>query len=133
MSAGSELRALVGRGTQFEGRLVFEQRARIEGRLRGEVWGEGILVLGEGADVEGTIQVGTLIVRAGVLRGEVTARELIEVHPDAKVYANITAPIVDLAKGCVFEGRCAMTGAPPADDATGAPAEAVSTPARSST
>ncbi|MBX7193712.1 MAG: polymer-forming cytoskeletal protein [Sandaracinaceae bacterium] len=105
----SEIRALVGRGTRFEGRLVFEQRARIEGALRGEVWGEGILVLGEGADVDATIEVGTLIVRAGTLRGEVQARELIEVHPDAKVYANITAPVIDLAKGCVFEGRCTMS------------------------
>lgn len=105
----AEIRALVGRGTRFEGRLVFEQRARIEGALKGEIWGEGILVLGEGADVDATIEVGTLVVRAGTLRGEVQARELIEVHADAKVYANITAPTIDLAKGCVFEGRCTMS------------------------
>lgn len=112
MSTGPEIRALIGRGTRFEGRLVFEQRARIEGAVRGEIWGEGILVLGEGADVDAKIEVGTLIVRGGTLRGEVSARELIEVHPEAKVYANITAPVVDLAKGCVFEGRCTMAGGP---------------------
>jgi len=111
VSGASEIRALVGRGTRFEGRLVFEQRARVEGTIRGEIWGEGILVLGEGADVDAKIEVGTLIVRAGTLRGEVSARELIEVHPDAKVYANITAPVIDLAKGCVFEGRCTMVSA----------------------
>ena len=111
----TEIRALVGRGTRFEGRLVFEQRARIEGGLRGEIRGEGILVLGEGADVDATIEVGTLIVKAGTLRGEVQARELIEVHPDAKVYANITAPVIDLAKGCLFEGRCTMTSPSPRD------------------
>lgn len=113
----TEIRALVGRGTRFEGRLVFEQRARIEGALKGEIWGEGILVLGEGAEVDATIEVGTLIVRSGTLRGEVQARELIEVHPDAKVYANITAPVIDLAKGCLFEGRCTM-GSPSPPDAS---------------
>ena len=102
----AEIRALVGRGTHFEGRLVFEERARIEGGLKGEVWGEGILILGEGADVEATVEVGTLIVKAGTLRGAVRARDLIEIHPDAKVYADITAPVIDVAKGCVFEGRC---------------------------
>jgi cytoskeletal protein CcmA (bactofilin family) len=109
-SQGQEIRALVGRGTRFEGKLVFEQRARIEGALKGEIWGEGVLILGEGADVDARIEVGTLVVRAGTLRGEVFARELVEVHADAKVYANITAPSVDLAKGCLFEGRCTMSG-----------------------
>ena len=111
MSEGREIRALIGRGTRFEGRVVFEERARIEGTLRGEVFGEGTLILGENADVDARIEVGTLIVRAGTLRGEVFAKELIEVHPEAKVYANITAPVVDLIKGCVFEGRCTMTSA----------------------
>lgn len=105
----TEIRALLGRGTRFEGRLVFEERARVEGAMRGEIWGDGTLVLGEGADVDATIEVNTLIVRAGTLRGSVQARELIEVHADAKVYADITAPTIDLAKGCVFEGRCTMS------------------------
>ncbi len=113
MSQSNEIRALVGRGTRFEGKLVFEQRARVEGTVRGEIWGEGILVLGEGADVDARIEVSTLVVRAGTLRGEVYARELIEVHPEAKVYANITAPVIDLAKGCLFEGRCTMSSERP--------------------
>lgn len=111
MTEGREIRALIGRGTRFEGRVVFEERARIEGTLRGEVFGEGTLIIGETADVEAHIEVGTLIVRAGTLRGDVIAKELIEVHPEAKVYANITAPVIDLIKGCVFEGQCTMTRA----------------------
>ncbi|GAB4212586.1 MAG: hypothetical protein OHK0013_35540 [Sandaracinaceae bacterium] len=111
-----EIRALVGRGTRFEGKLVFEQRARIEGALKGEIWGDGVLVLGEGADVEARIEVGTLIVRAGTLRGVVHARELVEVHADAKVYADLSAPSIDLAKGCVFEGRCTMERGPASSD-----------------
>lgn len=111
----TEIRALVGRGTRFEGKLVFENRARIEGAVRGEIAGDGVLVIGEGAEVDARIEVGTLVVRAGVLRGDVFARELIEVHPEAKVFANITAPVIDLAKGCVFEGRCVMSSERPAE------------------
>ena len=111
MSEGREIRALIGRGTRFEGRIVFEERCRIEGAVRGEILGEGTLIVGENADIDARIEVSTLIVRAGTLRSDVIARDLIEVHPEAKVYANITAPVIDLIKGCVFEGRCTMTSA----------------------
>lgn len=104
-----ELRALVGRGARFEGTLCFAERARIEGEVRGRISGDGVLTLGEGADVDATIDVGSLIVVGGSLRGSVEARELIEVHAEAKVYADITAPSIDLAKGCLFEGRCTMS------------------------
>ncbi len=117
-----ELRALIGRDARFEGTLSFTEHARIEGTVRGEIWGEGVLSLGEGADVDAKITVGSLIVRAGTLRGSAEARELIEVHADAKVYADITAPVIDLARGCVFEGRCTMSEASSAREGGGAEA-----------
>ncbi|HND13959.1 MAG TPA: polymer-forming cytoskeletal protein [Pseudomonadales bacterium] len=62
------------------------------------------------------IEVGTLIVRGGTLRGSVVARELIEIHEGAKVHADITAPEIDIAKGSLFDGRCTMAPAPRTSD-----------------
>jgi cytoskeletal protein CcmA (bactofilin family) len=107
-----EILALVGRGTTFRGTLAFEGRARIDGKLHGDVFGDGILVIGEGADVEGKIEVGTLIVLGGTLRGTANARQLIELHAAAKVHADLHAPEVDIAKGCLFDGRCTMAPLP---------------------
>lgn len=107
-----EILALLGRGTTFRGTLAFEGRARIEGKLVGDVFGDGILVVGEGADVEGKIEVGTLIVLGGTLRGAANARQLIELHAGAKVHADLHAPEVDIAKGCLFDGRCTMAPLP---------------------
>lgn len=105
-----EIHALLSRGTRFKGTLAFEGRARIDGKLEGEVTGDGILVLGEGADVAAKIEVGTLIVLGGTLRGSAVARQLIEIHAASRVYADVAAPEIDIAKGATFEGRCTMTG-----------------------
>lgn len=117
-----EIHALLGRGTRFRGTLAFEGRARVDGKLDGEIVGDGILVVGEGADINAKIEVGTLIVLGGTLRGSAVARQLIEIHAPARVHADITAPEIDVAKGATFDGRCTMTGEVPAEgkDADGA-------------
>jgi len=107
-----ELQALLGRGTRFEGLLTFEGRVRVDGILLGQIKSDGLLVLGDGSNVDATIEVGTLIVRGGTLRGSVVARELIEIHEGAKVHADITAPEIDIAKGSLFDGRCSMLPPP---------------------
>ncbi len=106
-----EIHALLGRGTEFDGVLAFEGRVRIDGRFKGRVYSDGILILGDGAEVEAEVEVGTLIVRGGTLRGNVVARQLIEIHAEGSVYGDIAAPQIDIDKGCVFEGKCTMTPA----------------------
>ena len=88
-----EIHALLGRGTEFD----------------------GVLILGDGAEVEAEIEVGTLIVRGGTLRGNVVARQLIEIHAEGRVHGDIAAPQIDIDKGCLFEGKCTMTQAPEPD------------------
>ena len=108
-----EIHALLGRGTEFEGVLAFEGRVRIEGRFVGKVHSDGILILGDGAEVEAQIEVGTLLVRGGTLRGNVVARQLVEIHAEGAVHGDVTAPTLDIDKGCVFEGQIHMTGLEP--------------------
>lgn len=115
-----EIHALLGRGARFEGKLTFEGRVRIDGTLVGEILGDGVLVLGDGADVKANVEVGTLIVRGGTLRGNVAARQLIEIHPEGAVYGDIQAPEIDISKGCVFEGRCTMLAIGEGDGEPGA-------------
>lgn len=108
-----EIHALLGRGTEFEGVLAFEGRVRIDGRFKGRVFSEGVLILGDGAEVEAEVEVGTLIVRGGTLRGNVIARQLIELHAEGRVHGDISAPQIEIDKGCLFEGKCTMTEAGP--------------------
>ncbi len=109
-----ELKALLGRGAEFEGKLTFAGTIRIDGRFSGEIYGEGVLVLGEGAEVRAEIEVGTLIARGGSVWGNIRASRLVEIYAPARVYADIHAPQVYLDKGAVFEGSCTMPEKAPA-------------------
>lgn len=108
----TEITALLGRGTHFEGKLHFEGRVRIDGSFRGEIWGEDVLVIGEGAIVEGSIEVGTCIVAAGEVAASIRARNTIELYPPARVTGSLHAPNVFIDRGVQFEGKCTMEPLP---------------------
>ena len=103
-----ELQALLGEGAEFEGTLVFEGRVRIDGRLKGEVKSDGVLILGRSAELRGKIEVGTLIVRGGAVWGDVHAKRLVELYAPGQVHGTIVAPQMYLEKGATLDGRCLM-------------------------
>jgi cytoskeletal protein CcmA (bactofilin family) len=129
-SGVGELQALLGAGAEFEGTLVFQGRIRIEGRFKGEIRSDDVLILGPSADVQANVNVGALIVRGGSLRGDVRAKQLVEIYAPAKVHGNIEAPQVYLEKGAVFEGQCTMMDDKPAsaDSLAPGPASAPAVP-----
>lgn len=108
--ASTELIALLGQGARFEGKLVFEGRVRIDGHFKGEIAGEGTLVLGPCAEVEADVAVDTLIVLGGTLRGHVRARRTVELHAPARVFGNISAPELVIDRGVSFEGQSRVAG-----------------------
>lgn len=114
--APGEIAALLGRGTEFRGKLVFEGRVRIDGRLVGEVHGDGMLVVGEGAEVAAEVDVASLLVLAGgTVRGGVRARELVELHAESRVVGDIETPRLFVDKGAHFDGHCRMNDGTPSE------------------
>ena len=108
-----EINALLGRGTHFEGKLFFDGRVRIDGSFKGEIEGDGVLVVGEGGVVTGTIQVATCIVSGGEVDAQVRARDAIELYAPSKVTGSLHAPAVFIDRGVAFDGTCKMA---PLDD-----------------
>lgn len=113
--APGEIAALLGRGTKFRGKLVFEGRVRVDGTFAGEVHTEGVLVVGEGAELDGTFDVGSLLVLGGTVRGKVRAREVIELHADSHVLADLETPRLFVDKGAQFDGSCKMSDGAPSE------------------
>ena len=103
-----EIDALLGRGTELTGKLTFSGKVRIDGKVKGEIFSDGILVLGETAEVEASVEVGTLIVKGGTLIGNVRATQLVEIHAPSRVVGDLHAPTLLIDKGARFEGRCTM-------------------------
>jgi len=104
-ASSKELSALLGEGAEFEGKLVFEGRVRIDGRFRGRIVSDGTLVVGDRAEVEATLHVGMLIVLGGTVRGDIEATRTVELHAPSKVYGNITTPQLVIDRGVLFEGQ----------------------------
>ncbi len=98
---------LLDQGCQFEGKLTFEGSVQINGKFRGEIFSDGTLVIGDGADVEGKIEIDTIII-SGHLRGTIVAKSKIEMLPPASVKADISTPALAVQEGAVFEGNCSM-------------------------
>jgi cytoskeletal protein CcmA (bactofilin family) len=48
------------------------------------------------------------IIVAGKISGDITATQRLEIRPSAKVIGNITAPILVVHEGAMFEGHCSM-------------------------
>lgn len=99
----STLNGFVDRGARFEGTLSFDDVFRIDGHLKGTIVSEQELVIGESGHVEGEIRVGRLSV-SGTLRGVVHARERIEIHAGARVFAELHSPALVVEEGAVIQG-----------------------------
>jgi cytoskeletal protein CcmA (bactofilin family) len=104
-----EINTLLGRGSQFEGKLTFEGTVRIDGKLSGEIFSDDVLVVGEGAEVHAEIDIGEIIVQ-GLVVGNIRAKRAIEIHAPGKVRGDVTTPSLQIDKGVVFEGRSYMEG-----------------------
>jgi cytoskeletal protein CcmA (bactofilin family) len=104
----TEITALLGRGTHFEGKLHFEGRVRIDGSFKGEIRSPDILIIGEGADVDAEIDVGTVIVKGGTVKANVRAAQSIELYVPARVTGSLHSPEIFMDKGVQFSGSCTM-------------------------
>ena len=93
----------------FSGTLNFEKPFLIRGKLSGNISARGLLVVDEEAVVEANIHASRVVIR-GSVKGDVTASEKVEVTITGKLAGNVTAPEIFMETGCVFNGRCTMTG-----------------------
>jgi cytoskeletal protein CcmA (bactofilin family) len=107
---GSDLNALLGRGSEFEGKLTFEGTVRIDGKFSGTIVTTATLVVGEGAQVNAEVTCGTIIVH-GEVHGNIKASSVVEIHQPARVHGNVETPVLMIAKGVQFNGQCKMDGA----------------------
>ena len=113
------LNGFLDSGARLEGTLSFDDVFRIDGHFRGVVISENELVVGDRAVIEGEIRVGKLAV-SGTIRGVIHARERVEVHAGARIYAEIHTPALVVEEGAVLQG--------PVEAGSNTPAAAASTP-----
>ncbi|MDH3544111.1 MAG: polymer-forming cytoskeletal protein [Desulfuromonadales bacterium] len=103
----SDIKAFLGPGSQFEGKLVFNEIVRLDGAFRGEVTSHDTLIVGESAEIQADIQVGTLIL-SGNFKGNVKAKTRVELRSPAKVDGTIETPAISVEDGVLLNGTITM-------------------------
>ena len=67
----------------------------------------GTLIVDASAIVAADIDVGVVVV-AGSVKGDIIARERVELGPASKIYGNIWTRSLVIKDGAIFEGVCRM-------------------------
>jgi cytoskeletal protein CcmA (bactofilin family) len=101
------IRTTLGKETDFNGTMKFKDSLKIIGKFKGEIVSPGFLYIENGAEVKANIKVGSVII-GGVVKGNVIAKEKLEMLETGKVFGNIKTAKLKIADGVVFEGKCEM-------------------------
>lgn len=110
-SGGSN--SVVSRSITVEGQIHGNENMTVAGTVKGSLKVDGdVLVDGTGV-VEADIEANNVVVR-GKVTGDVTARNVLEVHPKGELYGTIRARLINIREGAVFEGRSKMIRSPAA-------------------
>ena len=97
----------LGKETIFRGTMKFSESLKIDGNFEGDIESSGFLYIEEGAEVRADIKVRAVVV-GGVVHGNITASEKLEMLSTGQVYGNIRTAKLRIADGVVFDGRCEM-------------------------
>ena len=106
----ADIKAFLGPGSRFEGKLSFDEMVRLDGSFSGEIKSSDTLVVGETAVVDGDIQVGALIL-SGQFKGKIIASSFVELRAPAKVEGSIESPVLKIEERVIFNGEVKMTTA----------------------
>ncbi|MGD0169221.1 MAG: polymer-forming cytoskeletal protein [Smithella sp.] len=102
-----EIKAFLGQGAEFIGKLIFNGSVRIDGSFQGEIYGQGSLVVGEGAMIKANIAVKSIYI-SGDVQGDIEVKEKINIHSKGKFSGNVHTPVFIMEEGATFDGRSHM-------------------------
>jgi cytoskeletal protein CcmA (bactofilin family) len=103
---GSAAAIAIERNSKFSGQLKFSGAIAIDGQVEGELVAERVVVH-EGGVVNATVE-GNTVVIAGTVKGDIYARNELEILPSGVVHGSVTAPAINVRRGGRVEGRCAI-------------------------
>lgn len=109
----AQIETLIAAGTRIEGNLIVSGGVHLAGHVKGNVStapdGTAFLSIAPQGVVEGVVDVARVIVH-GEVRGDIRARDRVELGAGARVSGDVTYGIIELAAGATIEGRLYSIG-----------------------
>lgn len=99
--------SLIGETLNITGKLAGNDNCIVYGKVEGECHLDGSLVLGATGGWEGNITAYNIII-SGMVRGNITAQNKLELSSTARVVGSIRSPAIAIAEGAVHDGDIHM-------------------------
>jgi cytoskeletal protein CcmA (bactofilin family) len=104
MNGTSTAKNILAADVEIKGNLKFSGELTFDGKLEGEIQTDGVLNLGDSANVTGNITAQSVIVR-GKVNGNIIAREKIEIKAKAELFGDIRSTKLVVEEGVTFVGK----------------------------
>ena len=103
-----DISTFIGPDARIVGTIHFQNTIRLDGCVKGKILGtDGTLIVGKTAQIQAEISVDAAIIM-GKVKGNISAKDRVEIYAPAQVTGNILAPIVSVEKGVRFNGKCGV-------------------------
>ncbi|MGH9433643.1 MAG: bactofilin family protein [Terriglobia bacterium] len=113
-----EVIGLLEPGVEMEGKIKLSSGAfRLNSHFKGEIEGEGMVLVAEQGEVEASIKVKAISV-TGKVKGSIHAADRIEINQHGVVLGDIFTPVLVVEPGGYFDGTCHMPTPEPGDKTT---------------
>ena len=89
---------------EIRGTLKFAGELTFDGKVEGDINSDGVLNLGDNANIKGTIDVGSVVVR-GKITGNVIAKDKIELKAKTELFGDVRAAKLVIEEGVTFVGK----------------------------
>jgi cytoskeletal protein CcmA (bactofilin family) len=94
--------------TEFKGELSFKGSFRIDGRFKGKIDSDSMLVVGESGKMDADIKIGYMVID-GEVKGNIQASERVDIHSNGRMIGTITSPKLIIEEGAYLEATCQTT------------------------
>lgn len=102
-----ELSTIIGKGSTFKGNLQIRGGIRIDGIVEGTIETDGFVIIGTSGKAKADIKAKECLI-SGILEGNVTVSETLELDKTAWVTGDIVAKILTVTAGAMIVGTCQM-------------------------
>ena len=97
----------ISEGTSVTGEIKSSNDIRVDGRVKGKLYSEGRIVVGEHASIEGTLLCNNLDLW-GKMEGDVYVKDLLSLKNTSSITGNLHVRKLQVEMGAELNGTCKM-------------------------
>src|SRR5216117_2025405 len=106
--AGHSGKDILSSDVEIKGSIKFQKELLIDGKVEGEINSDGVLTIGENADIRGEIKTKSITVY-GKVHGNITVGERCELKSKCTLQGDLKAARLVIEEGATFIGKSEVT------------------------